>query len=472
MAIFASTTTSGYSDPMKAMTIKALEKRQADMLAQQAQQQPDAAMMATIPGGIGHVLGVVGDRMAQSRTDQAMAARRQELAQAMAGIDINNPDPKTMATIASADPELYKTMLSTWAENRRAAEQNRVTSEGQDKTLLGTREGHGVTREGQQLSATTTREGHGVTREGQTLVDARARELAAAEDARARELAAQGDTRARELAAQEDARARELQKERLAAEAALEEKKLAAAQATAAADPKKAEAVATLEKELVQKDLMVNELSRAEEALTKGINTGISGQIATGISKLPGGGYIADKEQGQRTELFDNTMNKVATGAMSSILKGQSTDFEMKKFIAMYNNPNIAIEAKRAAFSDVLAAAKKDREIEARAVKKVGGDTSVVAPAGPAATADPLEGKTATGPDGSKINPQGREVGAEWLTIFPRLQTRRACATDAPAQASSSTSRRFPASRKFVVNAFSDCWRAASPATRSGSRVR
>jgi len=83
----------------------------------------------------------------------------------------------------------------------------------------------------------------------------------------------------------------------------------------------------------------------------------------------------------------------------------------MKKFIAMYNNPNIAIEAKRAAFSDVLAAAKKDRDIEERAVKKIGGDTSrpgeAAAPAA-AAAADPLEGRTANGPDGPIIRRNGK----------------------------------------------------------------
>ena len=44
MAIFASTTTSGYSDPLKAMSIKAMEQRLKDQQAQMAAQQPDAAM--------------------------------------------------------------------------------------------------------------------------------------------------------------------------------------------------------------------------------------------------------------------------------------------------------------------------------------------------------------------------------------------------------------------------------------------
>ena len=76
MAIFASTTTSGYSDPLRAQSIKALEQRLRDQQTQMAQQQPDAAMMGTIPGGIGHVLGKIGGRMREARSEQALAANR------------------------------------------------------------------------------------------------------------------------------------------------------------------------------------------------------------------------------------------------------------------------------------------------------------------------------------------------------------------------------------------------------------
>ena len=162
----------------------------------------------------------------------------------------------------------------------------------------------------------------------------------------------------------------------------------------------KAKARAELEQQLTQKNMMIGELERAEKALNKGINMGTAGQIATGVSKLPlVGGYLADKEQGQRTELFDSVMNKVAIGQMGTALKGQNTDFEMKKFITLWNNPSIPMEAKRAQFADVLKAAKKDRDAEARAVQATGGDISnpITKPA------DPLEGRTATGPNGEII---------------------------------------------------------------------
>src|SRR6187551_1771148 len=97
MAIFASTTTSGYSDPLRALSIKALEQRLKDQQAQQAAQQPDAAMMATIPGGIGHVVNQLADNMKQGRTDAALMANREALAKVRAGMDLENPTAQNIA---------------------------------------------------------------------------------------------------------------------------------------------------------------------------------------------------------------------------------------------------------------------------------------------------------------------------------------------------------------------------------------
>jgi len=111
MAIFASTTTSGYSDPLKAASIKALEARMLAQQQQMAQQQPDTASMATIPGGIGHVLGVVGDRMQQARIEGAAAEGRNELA----GVISQGPKgpegnwaPEQLAVMARRSPELME----------------------------------------------------------------------------------------------------------------------------------------------------------------------------------------------------------------------------------------------------------------------------------------------------------------------------------------------------------------------------
>lgn len=120
MAIFAEANTSSYSDPMRALSIKALEQRQKDLLAQQSARD-DSATMATIPGGIGHVLGVIGDSMQQSRADQALAARRQDLAKVMSGIGPEGPTSEQIAGIVSADPELGAKYAQQVFEARQAA---------------------------------------------------------------------------------------------------------------------------------------------------------------------------------------------------------------------------------------------------------------------------------------------------------------------------------------------------------------
>jgi hypothetical protein len=429
MAIFASTTTSGYSDPMKAMTIKALEQRQKDLLAQQAAEKPDAAMMATIPGGIGHVLGVVGDRMQQGRADQALAAQKETLARVMAGVDWEKgPTSQQVAIINSADPELARQALSTLAENRRAAAQIASTNRGQDITAQTTTRGQDVTARGQDITASTATRGQDIDARGQDIT-ARGQDIGAQTATRGQDMtantAARGqdiDVRGQDIGANTAARGQDItvRGQDIGADTATEDRasrernaKLTAdaTVAAAAADPVKAKAVAELEQQLTQKNLMVNELGRAQEALDKGIFTGPSagGQTALGNAPLVGN-YLGDKEKAQRTTEFDNTMNKVATGAMSNILKGQSTDFEMKKFIAMYNNPNISMETKRAAFGDVLAAAKRDREIEERAVRKVGGDTTQIAPSSGAAPA-PAGGEVvnaASEADALKLSPGTR----------------------------------------------------------------
>ena len=112
MAVFAEAN-SGYGDPLRAQTLQALEKRQAALLAQAAADKPDAAMMATIPGGIGHVLGVIGDNMQQARADNALAANRADLAKAMTGYDREmGMTPEQMGVLARVAPDIMEKLMT------------------------------------------------------------------------------------------------------------------------------------------------------------------------------------------------------------------------------------------------------------------------------------------------------------------------------------------------------------------------
>ena len=138
MAIFANANSTGYSDPVRAMSIKALEQRQKDIMAQNAAHQDDAASMATIPGGIGHVLGVVGDRMAQARADQAVADQRQAFAKVVAAHKDGTPyNSQELAGLGMADPDFMSKVVQQQHDDQY---QNRdITAQGDrlTKTIEG-----------------------------------------------------------------------------------------------------------------------------------------------------------------------------------------------------------------------------------------------------------------------------------------------------------------------------------------------
>jgi hypothetical protein len=137
MAQFAEAN-SGYADPVRAMSIKALEARQKDLMAQNAAHQDEAATMATIPGGIGHVLGIVGDRMAQGRADQAVADQKQNLAKIMAGIDWSKgPTSEQIAGMGVADPELMGKIIQQQHDDRYQGRDIAAQGERLNQTIAG-----------------------------------------------------------------------------------------------------------------------------------------------------------------------------------------------------------------------------------------------------------------------------------------------------------------------------------------------
>ena len=200
MAIFASTTTSGYSDPMKALSIKALEQRQKDMLAQMAAQPGITPENTQTPiQGFGHLANQLGDQFRQGRVEAATAARRQELAGVMAGVDWDKgPTPQQIAQINSADPELAKQALMTLAENRRAAATNATTARGQDVTARGQDVVANTTQRGQDVVASTAARGQDVTARGQDIT-ARGQDIVSADTQRTQDITARGKTSRREV---------------------------------------------------------------------------------------------------------------------------------------------------------------------------------------------------------------------------------------------------------------------------------
>src|SRR6478736_417568 len=124
MPVFASTTTSGYSDPLKAMSIKALEQRYKEMQAQQAAAQqgmftPENTQ--TPVQGLAQVANVAVDAMRSRRADEATAAGRNELA----GIIAQGPQgpngewsPQQQAVMSRRSPEDLTKIWQQYHENK------------------------------------------------------------------------------------------------------------------------------------------------------------------------------------------------------------------------------------------------------------------------------------------------------------------------------------------------------------------
>jgi hypothetical protein len=392
MAIFASTTTSGYSDPLKAMSIKALEKRLADQQAQMAQQQPDTALMGTIPGGIGHVLGKIGDRMEQGRNEQAIAAQKAELARAMSGYDPTGdaPPPAGIATLA---PDMYKDMMQTWA----AARQQRAGFTHAD-AAQGRLFGH------QDATAAKANENTELGRQ------------ATAEEARA---TAERKVEADKLAAVETHKVqREAQNpEFVKMSKALEEGKID--QVTFDAWKKKQLAPPVNEQEFIlktQKESVENQsaLGTLDQALgfidhPDSIFAGKNADISTSASsRLP------EKLTGLSEKTRENTSsyNKIMGGQALQLLtnmKGASSDKDVKINFDIANDPNATADEKKRAILVLKEKLAYYVKLNNAAVEGAGGAAPKLGGGG-GASADPLEGRTANGPDGPIVRRGGKWV--------------------------------------------------------------
>lgn len=419
MAIFASTTTSGYSDPMKALSIKALEQRQKDMLAMKGDVISPENTQTPVQG-IGHVLNQLGDSMAQGRVMQAAAAQREMLAQTIAHMDPNNPKPEELARISTADPELMKQMLLQLAESRR----QQVGFEHADKSQQAgfthdteVKQGEYAHQDKSQQAGFT----HADTSQqaGFTHADAAAKAKA------------ETDELARQAQAEET---------RIAAEREIEAKKDAAAKAADLTRethaPELVQMTEALRKGKIDQETFdawkakqtavpASEMKAGNDLQDKYLSTqgaigdlktarGLMGPDGTGIRAGAGGGGtqtiakwggdalgLSDPKLTQNTERYNQIMTSESITAMAERLKGATTNEEMARFISIMNDPNAEPKTKMQALDNMIAKAEahallqKDQLTRARLPVPEG-------PAGPA-TADPMEGKTATGPDGQKI---------------------------------------------------------------------
>jgi hypothetical protein len=160
--------------------------------------------------------------------------------------------------------------------------------------------------------------------------------------------------------------------------------KIAAAAAAAkaaenAADPQNAARVADLGTRYARQAQSVEKLEKAVNILNNGgINTGPWARAETAAAMIANGKFGTDKDMAQRTTDFNSLINEATIQAMSETLKGQTTNFEMEKFIEVMNNPNASPEQRRNGIERLLNAAKIGRDLSAVAVKTAGGRLDII----------------------------------------------------------------------------------------------
>jgi hypothetical protein len=119
-----------------------------------------------------------------------------------------------------------------------------------------------------------------------------------------------------------------------------------------------------------------------------GIRAGSGSGLAQGAAKWGGDKLgLTDPSLTQPTERFNQLMNAEAITTMAAKLKGASTDYEMKAFVALMNDPNAEPETKMQALDKMIAKAEAHLALQQEQLKRA----KVSAPAGagaatPAAT--------------------------------------------------------------------------------------
>ena len=140
----------------------------------------------------------------------------------------------------------------------------------------------------------------------------------------------------------------------------------------------------------------VDQLNEAKQLLPK-IYTGIGSGARTGWNQaapefLPN--ILTDPNRAKDTQRYNQIMGAEGIGAMSQTLKGATTDFEMRQFMQLMNDPNQKPETKVKALDYMIRKAQAHYQNRVDRIKELGGrmpnDGTGVPGAAPTGAADPL----------------------------------------------------------------------------------
>lgn len=122
-------------------------------------------------------------------------------------------------------------------------------------------------------------------------------------------------------------------------------------------------------------DSTLETLKRAKELNPQtfsGWGAGTAGWIGT---RIPGAGNVIDEEKAKATDEWQKIMSQEALQAMSSTLKGATTDFELRKFENMLADPSTPVETRARAIDRMIALAERQRQIARDRIDQLRGGT-------------------------------------------------------------------------------------------------
>jgi hypothetical protein len=383
----------GYRDPSKAMTIKALQERQkaAAAAAAAATAVPEGPMSSPFQG-LAHMTGILSGQVQQNRADAQEADARQRLTEMIAGIDpTTGPTQQQYAEMRSLDPDMadrqYEAaMKERWADENRRDEQGFTRSEreaaqgftaGQQRELFGQQDKTAATKvttdENAAVSADERADQNTIDK-AKLDADEKMRQEAAAVEEQKRQEAAETDV-GPEVANREAEWLRlNPGGDKNSPEAQAYILRNAAPSTGGLNSPSALKDINEFKLQGTQLDSALNTISRAEELLNGGNVVG--GDAALWLfdkaGSLPGGtwaikqaaqmaGINLSDQQIADTMEFDSIMGLSATEHMANTLKGQSSNMEMQAFRRDMANRNAPDTVKRNAVQRMKSALMSDR---------------------------------------------------------------------------------------------------------------
>lgn len=338
-------------------TLDALMARQKELAARQAELSGGGYPgEGTIAGGLGNMVNQLFTGMGQYNARQAEQEGRQQLTQAITGIDPNTgiATPEQLSTVMGRDPDLGLALYQQAMQARLAQRQAELAAAQRKEDRSWSVEDRDLA-----LSAAERQRQQG---RGWAVEDREDTQAAAAELAKARQ------DEWIDIAAPEGSKPGSMwQRNTRTGQVASEG---GTSLPTTATDRK---ALWAQQDEYINTADTIAKLNEAKGLLDQGIDWGNMAGLRTWSS---GTGWTGEERQAlaTRTKQYNAIMRQEAIAAMSQALKGATTDTEMQEFITNMNDPALDPKIKAQQIDNMLRKARAFNELQADRIVEMGGN--------------------------------------------------------------------------------------------------